>query len=133
MEDFSTEKRSEFNEAFLKMRRISELQNEANIAQITGNEKQWFHIVSALFKEIYSKLTPKEKTECYGTITLIGARLRNLIQISNAEFAALPTLGSIPPPVSSILFEFDCRIRELADTHGFASPDREDPRGAILS
>ena len=116
------DKSSEYNEAFLKMRRLGELQEQANIAQVRGNEKQWFHIISALCKEIYSKLTDKEKKEIFGLISKIGARLKSSTNISNAEHSTLPIVGKIPAPASGLLYEFDCRVRELMDIHRFTSP-----------
>ena len=118
MEDI---KRTEFNEAANKMMRVAKIQELCNIYSASGDHTSWLHELSNLFKEIYAKLNSKEREEC---LKIIGELS---VQCKLANVAPGTPLMNAPTRVDhQKMFLLDCRLRELADAHGFAGQEAEE-------
>jgi len=120
-------KQSEYNEASLKMMRLNNLQREANYFQANGDCNGWFTALASLYKELYGKLTNDEKKYGADRISEIGRKLNTSINVSNAEMSGLLRIeGYNVKAPTSMLFEFDCWIRQMLDSHHYGSPEAEE-------
>lgn len=129
-------KQSEFNEASLKMQRLHHAQEYANFHQINGDKNKWLICLCDIFKEICGKCLTEEKLEIRKKINKISIRLHqssiNSDMASHPPFLTLPNKDGSFRNTESALFDLDCRLRELIDSHGYGSPTKANPKGAML-
>ena len=107
--------RQEGNE---KINRIAELQNSINVCQINRDLNSWFSLLSALYKEVYPKMSEPERQKGQETISLISSKLSSFnqfqyYQTQNYRVEGCPNSSN----VYSLLFDFDCWLRDIIEKH----------------
>lgn len=151
---------SEFNEAFLIVRRIHELKQLSNfcsldpLAPFTGNgnfnqqfgsgKKNYeimFSADSARLGEIISKLSNKERNnpDKQGICDLRDFIKEFMIKYPVIEYERSPRSNKHSETINKknwekldkLLVIFQTNVNCLADKHGFSTPDKSDPNFAI--
>lgn len=122
-------KTSIINESDAKLSRISSLQQDANQFQIMRDYDNWESVLSCLYLEVYGKLNSEEREECISKLRAIRQRLQltNCANLSAIQgFRVEVIVSDDSTTLYELIFNLDCRLRELIDLKGFASPDKPD-------
>ena len=128
-------KESEFNEAFLKMRRLHESQSWATRAQQMKDNISWLNACCAIFKEIIGKMGEKEENIIKTKIEKISIKISQNNRVKSSYSGPIfmkPNSNGDYKNVESQLFDLELNLRKLIDKHGFGSPDKKDINKAVL-
>lgn len=114
--------KSGFNEASFKMLRLHNLQILIAKSQMTGDAHTLYDATLAYYKELVGRMQVKEKDKCLDFIKKISEKF----SVKNKGFKVRKIIIPGGDNLDSLLFDFDCYLRELADYHGYGTPEAAD-------
>ncbi len=144
MPEDSSGSNSRFNAAIAQMERIDSLQRAMNAARfnkflvneetMTYNYQVTISSIKGLYQEISKKLSDKEKKEFNRKLKKVEYLLSKYPPVVSINKGRLNQLQTVIDSVASKIFEEELDnleeyIRNLADSHGYNSPDDDDDEG----
>jgi hypothetical protein len=121
-------KQSEFNMAIAILESIRSLENQAQIAAITGNAQLWFSLLMGIYRELSGSLSEDERneiTEKY--IQPIEPLLKKNDLINHRRRGG----GYITNELTTALNKFEVKLRCKIDDKGFGNRYQDDASKAL--
>lgn len=116
------EDRKSNQEGSEKISRIAQLQNFINFCQINKDYNNWFAYLSALFTEVFPKMSIKERNKGRLQMCSISGKL-SMYNVFFPNSSQKYIAHNISKNLYSTLFDFDCWLREMIDKHHLGISD----------
>ena len=123
-------KESDWNSAQLCAFRLHEEFVKCNDYSSIQDYFNWMQAATNVYKEVWSKLKPKEKEEIRDMREKIRYAHNVIVRIQRKTKRRTTTM-QLESDILRLLEEFELMLRDLADDHGMLMPNKEDPGMAV--
>lgn len=110
-----------WNMAMAYFKRIDELLTATALCQINNDASRWYNVLMSLYKEIYPKMLPEEKTKA---VELKDEMTKAKYDKRNINRHSMPT---------QTLLEFELYLRQLLEDKKMLTPKTDDPSKSYRS